>query len=368
MTKTIAKPIFDKAPNDDIFRKIQREVRQNVLDNKRIQRLNIFKAIAYCLLLVLCYAGILILGNNTWLLFLFYTLFGIAMILVFVNAFHDAAHTALFRSRRLNNAFCYVLELFGSNNFVWRKRHLLLHHPYPNIPDWDIDVKQSDIARIFPNSKYLPVHKYQHIYMWFLYPLYTLNWLFIRDFKDFFGKKDNYLKRILSIPKIEYVKLFAAKLFNIFYLIVVPILVLKEQHWYTVLLAWLTMHILSSCFGTIALLCTHADEHAHFPETDEEGHIHETWFMHQLDVTKDFSADNPLSLWLFGGFTHHVAHHLFPGVSNTYYPRITKIIRRYSREYNLPYRNYPFYAAIKSHFRLLKNNGRENNLFKQGEL
>ncbi|MDE1192062.1 MAG: fatty acid desaturase [Arachidicoccus sp.] len=368
MRRTISKPIFDKAPAEDIFLKIQKEVRQNVLKKKSVQKLNILKAITYCIFLVCSYTGILLWGNNTFYLILFYVLFGISMILIFVNSFHDAAHAALFKNRKLNNAFCYILELFGGNNFVWRKRHILLHHPYPNIPNWDIDVKQSDIARIFPNSKYLPIHKYQHIYMWFLYPMYTLNWLFVRDFKDFFGVKENYLKRIITIPKIEYIKLFAAKLFNLFYLIIVPVIVLKNQPWYMIFIAWIIMHILSSCFGTIALLCTHADEHAQFPETGKDGRMNTTWFMHQLTVTKDFNADRPVAVWLFGGFTHHVAHHLFPGVGNTYYPAITKIIRQYSIEYHLPYRNYPFYAAIKSHFRLLKNNGRENNLFTQREL
>ncbi|ANI90099.1 fatty acid desaturase [Arachidicoccus ginsenosidimutans] len=366
--ETLVKPVYIKAPKDDIYKKIQAEVKQNILGDKVIYRHNIAKAVAYLLMFLISYCSILIFGNNILLLFLFYVLSGISMILIFVNAFHDAAHGALFRNKKLNHIFCYVLELFGSNNFVWRKRHLMLHHPYPNIPNWDVDIKQSDIVRVFPNSKFLPMHKYQHIYMWFLYPFYTLNWIFVRDFKDFFGTKDNYLKRVLEIPKIEYYKLFAAKLFNLFYMIAVPALVLQEQHWYTILLAWLVMHLVASSFGVVALLSTHADEEAHFPEPDEGGHMKNTWFMHQLEVTKDFSADSNFANLLFGGFTHHVAHHLFPGVAHTYYPKITKIIRRYAKEYHLPYRCYPFYSAMRSHFRLLKNNASENNLFKKGEL
>src|SRR3546814_10110422 len=67
--------------------------------------------------------------------------------------------------------------------------------------NWDTDMKQSDIIHLFPESPILKIHKYQHIYMWFIYPFYTLNWLFNRDFKDFFGTKDNYLKRILRIDR-----------------------------------------------------------------------------------------------------------------------------------------------------------------------
>src|SRR3546814_18536047 len=109
-----------------------------------------------------------------------------------------------------NQRFMYVLELFGSNSWLWAKRHNALHHPYPNIQHWDTDIKQSDVVRIFPDSEYLSQHRYQHIYMFMLYPLYTLNWLFIRDFKDFFGTKDNYVKSILKIPRVEYYRFFAA--------------------------------------------------------------------------------------------------------------------------------------------------------------
>lgn len=112
------------------------------------------------------------LGNSTPLLFLFYILCGITMIVLFINAFHDAAHGALFKKNKHNQWFMYVLELFGSNHWLWTRRHINLHHVYTNIPDWDVDIKQSDIVRIFPNSPLFNYHKYQHIYMWLIYPFY----------------------------------------------------------------------------------------------------------------------------------------------------------------------------------------------------
>jgi len=364
----LIKPTFQKAPADDFFKKMQREVQENILKNPRIQTANIIKSFFLLFGYLGSYAGILIFGNDTRLLFFFYILAGLFMIVLFVNAFHDAAHNAVFKSSKYNKWFTYVLELFGSNSFIWKKRHLVLHHPYANIQNWDIDIKQSDLVRIFPSSPYFNYHKYQHIYMWLLYPCYTLNWLFIRDFKDFFGTKDNYIKRVVVIPKIEYIKLFVCKIFNLFYLLVIPMLVLTVQPWYMILLAWITMHLCGSALGVVALLSTHVDEHAHFPMSPEDGKMPTTWAEHQMSVTKDFSTNSALANFLFGGFTHHVAHHLFPSVAHTYYPYITKVIRRYAAEYNLPYTSYPFWKAVASHFRLLKHNGREGNLFRSGEL
>lgn len=364
---TLHQPVYKRAPKDDFFKKLIKEVQEKVLQDKSIQQKNIIKALSFLTAFFVFYTCILLFGNNTNLLFLFYILMGFSMISVFVNSFHDAAHDAVFFNKKQNRAFCYVLELFGSNSEIWIQRHILLHHPYPNIQNWDCDIKQSDVVRIFPNSKWYSFHRYQHIYMWFLYPFYTLIWLFSRDFKDFFGTKDNYLKRLYKIPTIEYVKLFVSKIFMLFYMLVVPYLVL-DQKFSTILLAWITMHLLSSVLGVVALISTHVDEDAIFPLPPEDGRMGMTWVEHQLTVTKDFSAGNPIADFIYGGFTHHVAHHLFPTVGHTYYPKITPIIRKYAEEHNMPYTCYPMLSAIRSHFRLLKKSGNSESIFTHGEL
>jgi linoleoyl-CoA desaturase len=365
--ENLVRPTFKRPSKEDFFKKLIKEVQENVLQDKSIQRKNIFKALLLLFLYCAFYACILLFGNNTPALFTFYILMGFSMIILFVNSFHDAAHDAVFFSKKQNRLFCHVVELFGSNSEVWIQRHIQLHHPYPNVQNWDCDIKQSDLVRLFPNSKWYSFHRYQHIYMWFLYPFYTLIWLFSRDFKDFFGTKDNYLKRVYTIPKIEYFKLFAAKIFNLFYMLGVPYLVLNQQ-FSTILLAWFIMHLLSSILGVVALISTHVDEEAVFPMPPEDGKFDLTWAEHQLTVTKDFSAGNPIADFLYGGFTHHVAHHLFPTVGHTYYPYITPIIKKYAAEYNLPYTCYPALDAVKSHFNLLKRSGVGQNIFNSFEL
>jgi linoleoyl-CoA desaturase len=203
--------------------------------------------------------------------------------------------------------------------------------------------------------------------MWFLYFFYSLNWLFIRDFKDFFSKKDNYLKRVINIPKIEYIKVFLAKFINLFLLIGLPLLVLNQE-WYSIIAAFLIMHLAASVFGVTALLSTHADENADFPLQGEDGIINSTWAAYQVAATKDFCTKSKLANFLFGGFNHHVAHHLFPAIAHTYYPAITPIIKAYAQKYDLDYRSYPLHKAIHSHFMLLKKNGSKENLFVSAEI
>ncbi|MBS1526546.1 MAG: fatty acid desaturase [Bacteroidetes bacterium] len=363
----ITKPAFRKAGENDFFRDLNKQVQAAISERKGIQNRIVFKSALLITFYFLFYSCILLFGNNTYLLFAFYILTGWSMILVFLNTFHDAAHGAIFKRRIYNEWLTYILELFGSNSFVWKKRHLLLHHPYPNVQHWDIDVKQSDMVRIFPQSKWFSFHRYQHVYMWFLYFFYTLNWLFVRDFKDFFGTKDNYLKRVTVIPRVEYFKLFGAKVLNLFLMIGLPVLVL-EQQWYTIVAAFLVMHFAASAFGVTALLSTHADEDADFPLLGEDGQINNTWAEYQVAATKDFCTNSRFANMLFGGFNHHVAHHLFPTVAHTYYPSITPLIKKVALQYELDYRSYPLHEAIYSHFMLLKKNGSAENLFAAGEL
>lgn len=363
----LKRPQFKKPTPDDFYAKMRHEVQETIIGDPKFMRQNVAKTILLVLLYFAFYACILLFGNNIFTLYIAYMFTGFSMMVLFINAFHDSVHGSLFSKPYQNRMFMHILELFGSNPWLWEKRHMHLHHPYPNVQHWDIDIKQSDIVRIFPQSRWLPVHRFQHIYMWFIYPLYSLNWLYIRDFRDFFGKKDNYVRRIYDIPKVEYFKLFAAKILNLFYLIGIPMLVLN-QPWYIILAGWLIMHISASVIGVVALISTHVDEEAVFPIAPQDGKFNITWAEHQMLVTKDFSTESPLANFLYGGFTHHVAHHLFPNVGHTYYPAITKVIRRYAAEYDLPYQNYPFYAAVRSHFRLLQHKGSSENLLRHGEI
>lgn len=363
----LAKPVFDKDPEDGFYKKLKLEVRELVLNNDKLQRLNEWKALIIFLMYWTFYALILLTGKYTWCLFIFYVLIGVMMIIMFVNSIHDAAHQCAFRNKKLNHLYVKNLETFGGNSFIWVKRHNILHHPYPNVQDWDIDIKQSKLVRIFPNTFCEHYHRYQHVYMFFLYPFYTLNWLFVRDFKDFFEKKGNILKRVVHIPKREYFNLFFFKCLNLFYMLVIPYCIL-DQPLGIIFLAWLTMHLVSSMVGVVALVSTHADADAKFPEAPLDGKMHISWAMHQITVTKDFSANSKLATFLYGGFTHHVAHHLFPHIAHTYYPYITPIIQRYAQEYQIPYKSYPALAAIHSHFILLKNRGVQENIFQKGEL
>ena len=357
-----SRPKFQKTDTVPFYSQLKKEVDETVLIHPIPYRKSFGKAYLLLAIYLICYGLIYWIPVSMGFLLTLYMTMGISMMIVFINSFHDAAHGALFTHPKANNRFLWVLELFGSNHWLWVKRHISLHHPLPNVPGWDIDIKQSNLVRIFPNAPRFDYHRYQHIYMWLLYPFYTLFWLFVRDFKDFYGNKDNYVKQITTIPKRQHYLLWATKVFYVLYLIILPAL-LTPFTFLEIGLGFLALHWTASLIGVVALISTHVDETADFPTPNSDGNLPLAWAEHQLHVTKDFSPDSALANFLYGGFTHHTAHHLFPGVSHLYYPQITPLIKKHATEYNLTYTAYPFHEAVRSHFKLLKKRGITNPVF-----
>lgn len=88
----LKRPVYLKPGTDDFFKKMHKEVDETVLKNSSLYELNVVKSLGLLTLYFVFYACILFFGNSTSLLFLFYILCGITMIVLFINAFHDAAH------------------------------------------------------------------------------------------------------------------------------------------------------------------------------------------------------------------------------------------------------------------------------------
>ena len=363
MLKTL-KPTFQKVPpKEDLFLTLRQQVNDTVkqLENKRRPIIYI-KAIVFPALYFLCYAIAISSGHQFSVLCICYAFLGILIDLNFLNVIHEAVHTTLFRNKILNRFYVHLFDIMGANGFIWRIRHRL-HHNYPNVIGWDSDFEQSPIARVFPKAPYTRMHRYQHIYLPLLYPLYLFNWLLVRDFKDFF-KRSQLVKRVVHIPAIEYVKLFLFKLFFLAYIIVIPKLVLNIS-WMQILTAFVIMIFTASLFSLIVLLTPHAVPDSDFPIPDKDGNLPMSWFEHQLHTTNDVTEDNWFTRSFMGSFNYHIAHHLFPYVNHVYYPEVTALIKKSASKNNLPYRSFPLVVSLKKHYQLLKNNSVSENIFEE---
>jgi linoleoyl-CoA desaturase len=364
MKDVTVKPVFAKTNEETLFIQLKKEVHDTVRNLAPHRQLQItLKAILFPLLYLFTYLVALQFGNNIVILYSCYFCLGLFLVLNFLNLIHEAVHGTLFRNKRLNNWYVHFFDLMGANSFIWKIRHTRFHHNYPNVMGWDTDFEQSPIARVFPHGPFSSMHKYQHIYLPLIYPLYLLNWLLVRDFKDFFSKKQIIWKAV-DIPLIEYIKLFVFKAIFIGYTIILPKLFLGIS-WGEAISAFLIMVFTASVISLLVLLSPHASTESEFPVPDESGKMPTPWYVHQLSCTNDVKEDNWFIRFFMGCFNYHIAHHLFPSVNHVYYPEITQIIQRFAVRNHLPYRQYPLATSLKNHYLLLKNNAFHENIFEE---
>lgn len=324
--------------------------------HKKANKIWFYKAWSLIAIYMLTYVLLLLFGNSTEVLYCCYALLGILVILLGLNIGHDATHKTISQKNRINMNYARIFDFLGGSSYIWRIRHIYAHHPFPNIIGYDSDLKQSKLVRFFPQDRYYWFHKYQHIYTPILIILsYTLNWLLIRDFKDFrtyqFGKK-----RIDKHGKKKFLKMLGYKAFYIFYIFIVPI-VLGFPFW-KVVLGFLIMNVFAGIIISIALISTHVGDYHDFPIPDANGNLDRSFIEHQLATTSDFCTKVKIFNVLFGGFNHHVTHHLFPDINHVHYPNLTPIVRRTAEKYGLKYHTEEnIYSVFQSHIRLLKREG-----------
>jgi linoleoyl-CoA desaturase len=152
-------------------------------------------------------------------------------------------------------------------------------------------------------------------------------------------------------------------LFKVLYLaqmIVIPSLLL-DLSLMTTIWAFLLLTVFGSLVITLVLLSTHVGEDANFPEPNSENILPHSWSYHQVITAADFGTKSHTINLLFGGFNHHVIHHLFPHICHIHYAQLTPILIETADKYGLPYRSKKYLAAaVLSHFKLLKRNAQNS--------
>lgn len=293
-----------------------------------------------------------------WSLFILQLAFHFTMFLMSVGIAHDGSHSSYSKHPWLNRIMYRVFDLIGINSHMWEYNHNLSHHYVPNIPLYDSAIDSFGLFRFHPRAKYHSFHRYQHIYIFFLYALSTLFKIFFLDFFSFARKRiGNMEVSKHSIRDILY--LVITKIVVISYTLIIPILVINVPAW-QIICGFIAGNIIMGITLGAVFQVTHLSNSTLFVEPDKEGMIHNSFSRHILATTADFSVDNKIITWISGGLNLHVTHHLFPKISQVHLPALTKIVGKTAKEFNISYIAHPsVFTAIRSHLQLLKKLGKQ---------
>lgn len=274
------------------------------------------------------------------------------------NVSHDAVHGTISKRGWINDLLFYLtFNLIGPSAYLWRFRHKVMHHSAVNVPGFDFNIEAADILRFSPTQQWRPMHRFQHLYAPVAYLFFTFHWVFVKDFKMLT------LRRIGNVAEIRHpwwrcVEVAAWKLLHVGYLVVLPIVALDVPAW-QVLVAYFSYQAITSFQIVLTFSGSHLNEGMVFIEPGPGNKLPHSFFEHALRTSLDFDPTNPgISFWL-GGFNSHVAHHMFPHVCSVHYPAITRIIQETAAEFGMPYRQTSTHELVVSHFRYLKQLGRD---------
>lgn len=287
-------------------------------------------------------------------------LFGLTSALIGLNVSHDAVHKALFRSSLLNRIFSYSFDMIGMSSYIWKLKHNIIHHNFPNLQKCDFDIEAAPIIRMSPADRLKPFHRYQHIYAPFIYLFFSITLVFISDIKIMFFTNRGSIDG-KQHPSSQILIFIFGKIAYLFFILGLPLLLLPYTV-FEILGAFLLMHFLLSFVLAFVLLPAHVFEATVFPKINADETIQEDWAIYQMKTTLDYSRKSRFLNSIFGGFNLNVTHHLFPRICHIHLIPIANIVKKTAKEYDVDYNETSFWYAIISHFRMLKLLGKQVNL------
>ena len=283
-------------------------------------------------------------------------LLGIAIAGIGFNIMHDGAHGSFSKHKWLNHVAAFSLNVLGGSSFMWNIKHNVIHHAYTNVDGVDDDIDIQPWLRMTSTQPRLAMHRYQHIYFWFLYSLLYILWVFVLDYQKYFKRRvgDMPLK---NMSLSDHIVFWSFKIFYLVVFLVIPIYTVGFMAW---LIGFLVCTLVAGFVLSIVFQLAHTVEHTHFPVPHEDtGRLDDEWAIHQLKTTANFAPRNKFISWLVGGLNFQSEHHLFPKVSHVHYANLRRIIKQACQEYDVPYIEYPKMShAVISHVSFLKQMGR----------
>ena len=292
---------------------------------------------------------------DSWRFIALYLLGGLAQTFLLLNIAHDSNHNAISSAPSVNKTLNYVFDLCGISSYMWRILHHRGHHSCINLHGEDDALTGRGIFRFTPHEPRASHHRFQHIYALLFYAMFSLDYVFVRDFECFFFPSHEYLKRTRH-PAREYAILFGGKACYLMYMLILPVVILGKSP-LLVGGAFVLAHLIIGSTVSLVFQTTHTIDTTYFPSDRSE---FENGVYHIFATTADYATENPVVGWLVGGLNHHIAHHLCPFVCHTHYASLTRIVKKTAEEFGVSYRQHPTMTrAIRHHLILLKQLGNE---------
>ncbi len=350
-------PKFKNINGSTFHQELKRRVNNYFVENNKPSTGNFslyFKAILFWSSYVALYIHVVFFTPGPWMAAFECLLMGGLTAAIGFNVMHDGGHGSFSNSKFWNKIAAFSVNGLGASALMWNNKHNIVHHTYTNIDGVDDDIEIKPLLRMCPTQKKYFIHRFQHIYVWFLYTLLLIIWVFATDYTKYFKQKVGVVP-IKKFSAFDHFAFWTAKIGYYFMMIVLPIYMVGFTNW---LIGFLILSMFAGLVLSVVFQLAHTVEETAFPVPAETNNIENEWAIHQIQTTANFATKNKLISWLVGGLNFQIEHHLFPKISHIHYPAISKIIKKTCHEFDVKYIEYRrMRDAIVSHTLHLKRMG-----------
>jgi linoleoyl-CoA desaturase len=314
-----------------------------------------FKAVLFWSCYVALYVHVVFYTPVAWVALIECLLMGGLTAAIGFNVMHDGGHGSFSDSKFWNKIAAFSVNGLGASAIMWNNKHNIIHHTYTNIDGVDDDIEIKPMLRMCPTQKKYKIHRFQHIYVWFLYTLLLIIWVFATDYTKYFKKKVGVVP-IKKMSSFDHFAFWTAKVGYYIMMIALPIYMVGFVSW---LVGFLVLAMFAGFVLSVVFQLAHTVEETAFPTPlGDTNSIENEWAIHQIETTANFATKNKLISWLVGGLNFQIEHHLFPKISHIHYPEISKIIKKTCDDFNVKYIEYKrMRDAVLSHALHLKRMG-----------
>jgi len=256
---------------------------------------------------------------------------------------HCANHGAMTNSAALNNVLGMTDDLIGGSSLMWRYHHQVSHHIHCNDAAFDEDVFSAfPLLRFDARLPRLPIHRWQHVYMWALFPFLQLAFQ-VGDVKAFFQKETAGTK-LRGATRTELNTVLLGKLVH-FTLLLAPAAWAGAAAAAAGAAAFIAMQgvVLAATFAV-----SHNVPEAKVAEETDGAAAERDWGRQQVLTSADWGG--VVGNFFTGGLNLQVEHHLFPAICFVHYPAIARIVADECAKRSVPYFIYPSLPAILGRF------------------
>jgi linoleoyl-CoA desaturase len=275
----------------------------------------------------------------------------LALVGIGFNIQHDGNHGTSSRRPWVNRIAGHTLDVIGASSYFWKDKHNHGHHVYTNIPGEDADIELGALARLSVDHPWHWWHRYQHVYLWFLYTFVHLRYLYSDIQRLAFGKKDRASTRYPHGGDLA-----ALLVGKVLFLSVAFAIPMTQYSFGRTLGAYVLVSMTIGLVFSVVFQLAHTVDVVEHPLKADDGRPE--WVVHQIETTANFAPQSWLLTFILGGLNYQREHHLFPRVAHVHYPAFARVVREVCEEHGIRCReNVSFAGALRSHYRFVRQMG-----------